>query len=268
MSLDEIEPTGIPAKVRDAAVDAGMIALWYIGGAGYFIRAGETTIVVDPFLGPSSPPDWIRGVPPGFAPEEIADLGRLDAYLMTHEHLDHADPTALEIFKAHPDVPMFGPASAIAVAREIGIDEQRLQTLNHGEQVSIGDLTVTAVAVNDPTAIGCNGYVMQHGDTTLLLSGDSHYFDGFAALGNNWEFDAVAVTVGVNPPGQSVYMGESDAGRIARDTRTRKLLLQHHDLWRAVAIDPARVGTLVSWYAPDAAFEAAVFGERTDVTHG
>jgi L-ascorbate metabolism protein UlaG (beta-lactamase superfamily) len=100
-----------------------------------------------------------------------------------------------------------------------------------------------------------------------LLCGDSHYFDGFAALGEAWEFDAVAVTVGANPPGQSIYMGESDAGRIARDTRTKKLIHQHHDLWQALAIDPARVGIAVSWYAPEAEFEGAVFGERIDVTH-
>jgi L-ascorbate 6-phosphate lactonase len=266
-SIDEIKPTGIPAKVRNAAVDEGTIALWYIGGAGYLIRAGDTTIVVDPFLGPSNPPDWMRGVPPPFAPEEIDDLGVVNAMLMTHEHLDHADPVALAAFKEHPEIPLYGTGSAIEVALDAEIPENRLHILSHGDAVTIGDLKISAVAVNDPTAKECNGYVLQHGETSLLLCGDSHYFDGFAALGEAWEFDAVAVTVGANPPGQSIYMGESDAGRIARDTRTKKLIHQHHDLWQALAIDPARVGIAVSWYAPEAEFEGVVFGERIDVTH-
>src|SRR6478736_5824223 len=120
-SIGEITPTGIPAKVRNAAVDDGTIALWYIGGAGYLIRAGDTTIVVDPFLGPSNPPDWMRGVPPPFTTEEIDDLGKVDAMLMTHEHLDHADPVALAAFKTYPEIPLYGPGSAIEVALDAGI---------------------------------------------------------------------------------------------------------------------------------------------------
>src|SRR4051794_15944182 len=107
-SIYEIKPTGIPAKVRSATVADGTIALWYIGGAGYLIRAGHTTIVVDLFLGPSNPPDWMRGVPPPFAPEEIDDLGVVNAMLMTHEHLDHADPVALAAFKEHHEIPLYG----------------------------------------------------------------------------------------------------------------------------------------------------------------
>jgi L-ascorbate 6-phosphate lactonase len=259
--IDEIKPTGIPARVAATTVEPGTIALWHTGGAGYIVKTADTTIIVDPFLGGSMPPDWIRGVPPPFTPAEIADFGPVAALVITHEHTDHADPVALAAFVDYPGIPVFGPGSAIDVARTAGIDESRLHIVNHGDELAFADLTIVAVPVNDPTAIECNGYVLQCGETTLLMAGDSHYTDGFAALGREWAFDAVAITVGLNPIGETFYMGESDAGRIARDTGTKLLIHQHHDLWQRTALDPARVAAVTAWYAPDTRVIGTVFGE-------
>jgi L-ascorbate metabolism protein UlaG (beta-lactamase superfamily) len=260
--IDEIKPTGIPSRVASAVIEPGSIALWHTGGAGYFVKTAGATIFIDPFLGPSLPPDWIRGVPPSFAPEELGDIERIDALLITHEHTDHADPAALAALVTYPEIPVFGPGSAIEVARANGIPESRLTVVRHGDELRFGDLRVTAVPVNDPTAIECNGYVLQCGETTLLLAADSHYTDGFAELGRVWQPYAVAVTAGHNPPGETIYMGESDAGRIARDTGAQVLIHQHHDLWQRAALDPARVAAVTAWYAPETKVIGTVFGEQ------
>jgi L-ascorbate 6-phosphate lactonase len=163
---------------------------------------------------------------------------------------------------AYPEIPVFGPGSAIEVARANGIPESRLTVVRHGDELRFGDLRVTAVPVNDPTAIECNGYVLQCGETTLLLAADSHYTDGFAELGRVWRPYAVAVTAGYNPPGETIYMAESDAGRIARDTGAQVLIHQHHDLWQRAALDPARVATVTAWYAPETKVIGTVFGKQ------
>ena len=263
--LDDIRPTGLPSRVRSATVEPGTIALWHLGGAGYAVRTAEALLIVDPFLGPSAPPEWVRGVAPPFAPEEIAGFGPIDALLITHEHRDHADPVALQAFMNRTDTPVYGPDSAIEEARGVGYPDQRLHPMRHGASVRFGDLDVTAVAVNDPTARGCNGYVLHAGDATLILAADSHYFDGFARLGEQYRPDAIALTVGLNPPGDTIYMSESDAARIARDTGVRLLIHQHHDLWQRLALDPERVAAVTAWYAPDARVIGTVVGERITV---
>ena len=82
--MDTPDPAmrGFLRSVRQARVGAGEIALWYIGGAGYILRTAATTLLIDPFLGPSGPPDWMREIPPAFAPETIGELGVLDAMLI------------------------------------------------------------------------------------------------------------------------------------------------------------------------------------------
>lgn len=249
-------------RVRAAAVPPGQLALWYIGGAGYIARTATTTLLVDPFLGPSNPPDWIRNIPPPFAPDDIDALGPIHAVLITHEHGDHADPVALAAIATLPATPVLGPAASVDVAVEAGIDPQRAIVFPADTTQLVGDLTITAVAMFDPMAQGANGYVIETAGIALLLAGDSIYFPGFQEVGKRFRLDAICLTVGLNPPGHTIYLDESGAARAARDSGANTLIVQHYDLWQGITIDPARIRTVCRWYAPGMTVLAAPFQRR------
>jgi L-ascorbate 6-phosphate lactonase len=263
--IDIIRPTGLPRRIMAETVSPGEIAIWYTGGAGYVVRTPETTLIFDPFLGPSMPPEWIRGVPPPFSADEIADFGTIAAVVMSHEHIDHADPVALPMFAERTNALAIGPASAIAVARAAGFPDDRLRVLEHGATMTLGDVTLTGEPAYDPMAEGANTTIVQAGGATWAHCGDSLWFPGFAEFPKRWSIDAMSVTVGLNPPGETYYMSEGDAGRALRDAGARMLIHQHHDLWVRLKIDPARTATVASWYAPDASVEPAVYGERISI---
>lgn len=253
-------------KVKNARVRPGSIALWYIGGAGYLLKTAQTTMVIDPFIGPSSPPDWMRTLPAAFDPEEISQLGRVDAVLLTHEQGDHADPFALGPIARRTTAPIVGPAACIAVARDAGCPEERGLVLNHGASLEFADLRLTAVPMHDPGAKAPNGYVIEIANVTLLHAGDSLYFEGFAALAATWRFDAVCLSVGANPVGRTIYMDEVDAARVARDAGARTLVPQHFDLWQGLTLDARRVATVAHWYCPNAKVRPARFGSRLTIS--
>ncbi|MGH2535730.1 MAG: MBL fold metallo-hydrolase [Thermomicrobiales bacterium] len=251
--------------VQRAVVRPDEIALWYTGGAGYVIRTAGATLLIDPFVGPSTPPDWIRAIPPAFDLADIADLARLDAVVLTHEHGDHADPDALGPLGRLTDAPMLGPAACIDVARRAGVPEARLRILTHDGSAIFGDLQVTAVPMNDPGAPGCNGYVLETGSVAVLHCGDSLHFPGFLELGKRWSFDAICLSVGANPPGRDFYLDEAGAARAARDAGARLLIVQHHDLWQGITLDPRRVAVAVRWYCSETRVVPARFGRRIRV---
>jgi L-ascorbate 6-phosphate lactonase len=253
------------ASVRRATVRAGEIALWYTGGAGYVVRTVEATVAIDPFVGPSNPPDWIRAIPPAFAGERIGDLGKLDAVVLTHFHGDHADLEALGPIGRLTEAPVYGPADCVEIARTAGVPEERARVLRHDETVTVGDLRVTAVPMDDPGAPGCNGYVLETGNVAVLHCGDSLYFPGFLEFGKRWSFDAVCVSVGSNPPGRNFYLDEAGAARVARDTGARVLIPQHFDLWQGITLDPRRVATVTRWYSPATRVVPARFGRRITI---
>jgi L-ascorbate metabolism protein UlaG (beta-lactamase superfamily) len=61
-------------------------------------------------------------------------------------------------------------------------------------------------------------------------------------------------------------MDESDAARVARDCGARILIPQHFDLWRGLTLDPRRVRTATSWYAPQTRVVPARFGRRITIS--
>lgn len=258
--------SNFPDMVRKAQVRAGQLALWYIGGAGYIVRTNQATLLIDPFLGPSNPPSWIREIPPAFDAERIDELGRIDAVLLTHEHGDHTDPVALRALAARTSAPVFGPASCIAVAEASGYPADRRQVVDHNETLTAGDVKITAEAMHDPGAKGCNGYVLETGGLALLHCGDSLYFDGFVKLGQRWALDAICVSVGHNPPGRTFYMDESGAARAARDAGASILIPQHYDLWKGITLDPKRIRTAAGWYCPDTRVMPARFCRRLTIS--
>ena len=259
MIIAAAPPADLAALVSSARVRHGTLALWYLGGAGYAVKSPETTLLIDPFVGPSNPPDWVRAIPAPCAPD---DLPLVAATLLTHEHSDHADPLALAALGRRAAGTAIGSAACIAVAHDSGFPPERCRVLNYDEHLTIGDIAVTAVPMLDPAAHDPNGYVLEIDGFTLLHCGDGLYSPDFVTLAARWRFDAICVSVGANPIGKHYYMTEVDAARAARDTGTDQLILQHYDLWSGLTLDPRRVATVARWYCPGVRITPARYCRR------
>jgi L-ascorbate 6-phosphate lactonase len=245
-------------QVQETPVEAGKMVLWYLGGAGYLLKSSATTLLIDPFIGPSKPPEWKRAIEPVFTPGQVRAI---DTVLLTHEHDDHTDPVALDAVRLRTEATVIGPKTSIAIAKQHKWPAKRCQILPHQATLVHDDLRITAVPMQDPNSKGCNGYVIECGATSLLHCGDSHYFAGLAELARRWKFTALCVSVAYNPPGKLLYMDECDAARAARDSKARTLILQHYDLWQGYTLDPERVKVAVGWYSPKTCVVAAQLGE-------
>src|SRR6185295_16121998 len=83
------------ARAAWDALGAGDAVLW-IGHATMLVRLGGKTILFDPvfadYVTPVPPVGPRRLVPPGIV---LADLPRIDAVLISHDHYDHFEPAAI-----------------------------------------------------------------------------------------------------------------------------------------------------------------------------
>src|SRR5438034_9414215 len=72
------------AALRALQLEPGTVALWWLGQAGFAVRAGGLVRLLDPFLAPMAE----RVSPPAFEPEGAVDV---DVVTCSHEHYDHLD---------------------------------------------------------------------------------------------------------------------------------------------------------------------------------
>lgn len=179
----------------------------WIGQSGYMLDDGRTRILLDPYL--SDVVNKVANRPRMIAPPFEAKDFKGDAVVCTHDHLDHLDIEAVPGFDK--SITIIAPPSCEKKLKELG--REKLNIINVGESVTIGDFTLTAVpAFHTVEAIGI---LLKWKEYKLYFSSDT-LFDSRLAdmrkfkpdilficingkLGNMNVDEAVTITKAVNP---------------------------------------------------------------------
>jgi L-ascorbate 6-phosphate lactonase len=137
-------------------------ALWFLGQAGYVIRAAGVTVAIDPYLSDSAAvnaPEFTRRFAPPIAPEDF----RVDLYLVTHDHLDHLDPETIRRYP-HSDTTQFvAPRLASEKLRELGVPPANIRRLDSGESWTWRKVTIagTFALPTGPDVLDTTGYLLE-----------------------------------------------------------------------------------------------------------
>jgi L-ascorbate metabolism protein UlaG (beta-lactamase superfamily) len=167
-------------KIREREVPRGTAALWWMGQMGLLVKIGGTVLCVDYFA--TETPD--RQVPP---PVPAAETEGVDAFLGTHDHLDHIDHEAWRIWnRCCPKAKFVFPALCRGAVYGDGIPADRCIGLTDGESCRIGDVTVRAIAAaheflnRDPETglYPCLQYIIEGDGVRIYHAGDTLRYEG------------------------------------------------------------------------------------------
>jgi L-ascorbate metabolism protein UlaG (beta-lactamase superfamily) len=147
-----------------SATSAAPLTVTRIGHACQLLELGGLRVLTDPWFTQTA--TYYQGEPVAV---RVEDLGRIDAVVVSHEHDDHCDLDALVAGGFDLGVPLLGPGTVTALAREKGFRDVR--TIEAWEATAVGDLTVTATpgqhGVHEVT------FVIQAFGRTVFFGGDS-----------------------------------------------------------------------------------------------
>jgi L-ascorbate metabolism protein UlaG (beta-lactamase superfamily) len=155
---------------------AGSLRLTYVGHATVLIEVDGVRILTDPVLRKRIGPLRRRGPTPS-----PADLGPIDVALISHAHPDHFDRASL---RAVPGDPI------VVTPRGLGRRVERLardvREVTVGDQVQIGDVSITAVAARHPRwplerVVRPLGYLIE-GSSRVYFAGDTAPFAAMSDL--------------------------------------------------------------------------------------
>ncbi|USZ68435.1 MBL fold metallo-hydrolase [Halorussus salilacus] len=267
----------LPRAVADA--DPEGIAVWYLGCNGFVLKAEETTVFVDPYLGTGDPPRTIRMVPVPFDP---ADVTEADAILATHEHTDHVHGPSQAPILESTGATFHAPDDSLAVAREEevwtdewDVSDDQFEEVAEGDTFEVGAFTVHVEPANDPDATHPVSYVFEYEDATVFHGGDTKPAEEFERIGEEYDIDLGVLAFGTvgNIPDKETrepkrtrwYNDENQAIEAASDLQIERLLPSHWDMWKGLTADPKALHHHASSFEYPERLEIVEIGDRVDV---
>ncbi len=196
-----------------------MKIIW-LGQAGLLVEVMGIKIMIDPYLSDSvrkiEPKNWRRVPVNEKFFEETPDI-----IVITHNHIDHLDPSTLKRFlNTEKSITVLAPYNAWQEVRKFGQNHNYVM-FNRGTVWTQNGITFTAVKAehSDLTAIG---FIVDDGKNKIYVTGDTLYnTDIFEELPQ----DIDAVFLPINGVGNN--MNIADAKNFAKKTGAKKAVPVH-----------------------------------------
>ncbi|GAA2152156.1 MBL fold metallo-hydrolase [Kitasatospora kazusensis] len=227
-----VRPEGGPQ--RPAA--AGVEIVWY-GHASALVEIEGTRVLLDPIWSDRcSPATHVGPKRLHPVPVELEELPQVDAVLISHDHYDHLDMATVKRLVASQSAPFAVPLGIGSHLRRWGVPEHRIIELDWDETCTLGDLTLTLTSAHhfsgrsttrNTTLWG--SWVIAGPTRKVYYTGDSGYFEGYAAIGEqHGPFDAALVQIGAyDVAWADIHMTPEDAVRAHLDLKAELLVPVH-----------------------------------------
>ena len=160
-------------------IQKDLAALWWLGQAGYYMKSGDCTVIIDPYLSDSvgkAAPLFALAYPTPVCPTEI----KADIFIVTHDHTDHLDPETIGPY-AHKDTTTFvSPRHAAKHLVKLGIPQSRITVVDHGDTAQLPGAQIDGIfaLATGPDVLDTAGYkiTFENGKSVYHTS-DTAYCD-------------------------------------------------------------------------------------------
>jgi L-ascorbate metabolism protein UlaG (beta-lactamase superfamily) len=220
----------------------------YIGGPTALIEIGGLRLLTDPVFDPPGG-KYRFGLGTGSQKLDgpavaVADLGRIDAVLLSHDHHDdNLDPSGRALLPSAGQVVTTASGAKRLGGNALGLEPWAATTL----QAPDGGPTVTVTAtparhgppLSHPLVGDVIGFMLEwegqrHG--ALWISGDTVYYRGVAEVGQRFEVGTALIHMGgvrfaISGPARYT-MNAREAARVADEFGLTTLLPIHYEGWK------------------------------------
>jgi L-ascorbate 6-phosphate lactonase len=222
-------------SIREHPLASAEAALWWLGQAGYVIRADNLTIVIDPYLTDSAAanaPEFSRLYPTPIQPEEL----RADIYIVTHDHLDHLDPETVRRYAAKSTTWFVAPRLTVRHLAELGIPAERILRTDVGEsrQIATVEITGTFALPTGADVLDTSGYLLRFSNGRTLYHTSDTAFHPLVLTAAPRKPDVMLVPIN----GKWGNTRADEAAEFAATVQPRFVLPNHYDLMALNAENP------------------------------
>ncbi|SCE70656.1 L-ascorbate metabolism protein UlaG, beta-lactamase superfamily [Micromonospora coriariae] len=196
-----LRPADEPAAT---GTDRELGVIWY-GHASALVEIEGYRVLIDPVWSERCSPSAMVGPRRLHEPPvRLDELPRLDAILISHDHYDHLDMATVRELVARQSAPFLVPLGVGAHLDRWGVPADRIIELDWSDSHQIDGLKVTATPAQHFSGRGLrrdgtlwSSWVIEGRSRKVFYTGDSGYFDGYAAIGaEHGPFDVTLMQIG------------------------------------------------------------------------
>lgn len=231
--------------VQDQLQQIGNPSITWLGHASFLIRMGGKTLLTDPFLSETA---GIAGFgPKRFVPAALSvdQLPFIDVLLISHNHYDHLDASAIEAYPHKTETQVVVPLGLSPFFTKRGYT--KVVELDWWQDWSGLGLKITALPAIHFSSRGLfdrdktlwASYAIETEDGKIWFSGDTAYSRIFEEIGETvGPFDYAIVGIGAYEPRaimQSVHATPEEGVAIAKAVGAKKAIGMH---WGTIMLTP------------------------------
>lgn len=232
------KPLPMAAIGPDAlAARPGLRAFW-IGHATVYVEIDGLRLLVDPIFSAYASP--FDAGPKRFHPPPIAlaELPKIDAVLITHDHYDHLDMRTV-VPLAAKGTRFFVPLGIGAHLQRWGVPAAQISEFEWWQEQVLGGVRFVCTpsrhysgrGLSDTNATLWSSWAVLGAKHRFYVSGDTGYAGHFKQIGDRLgPFDLGFIKIGAYGPGASwadIHMSAEDAVRANQDVRARRMFPVH-----------------------------------------
>jgi L-ascorbate metabolism protein UlaG (beta-lactamase superfamily) len=215
---------------------SGLHVTWY-GHSSAMVELDGARVLFDPVWGERVSPSSFAG-PRRLHPTPVAldALPHVDAIVISHDHYDHLDLPSVRTLLRTQTAPFVVPLGVGSHLRRWRVPAERIIELDWSESVELAGLRLTATAAQH-----FSGRLFKRDGTLwtswavvgptrkVFYTGDSGYFDGYAAIGEEFgPFDVSLVQIGAYGPGwPDIHMTPEEGVAAHLDVRAGLMIPVH-----------------------------------------
>jgi L-ascorbate metabolism protein UlaG (beta-lactamase superfamily) len=200
---------------------AGGLHLVWFGHAATLVEIEGRRVLFDPVWSERCSPSQLVGPRRLHRPPvPLAELGAVDAVVISHDHYDHLDMATIQELSRSQTAPFVVPLGVGAHLDRWGVPASRVVELDWDGSTEVDGVTLTATAAHhfSGRTLARNdtlwtSWVVAAGGRRVFYTGDSGYFPGYEGIGaEHGPFDAALVQIGAySPAWPDVHMTPEDA---------------------------------------------------------
>ena len=222
----------------DAAPSASGLRAFWIGHASVYVEIDGLRLLLDPVFAERVSPIPIgpkRFHPPPIA---LADLPKIDAVLVSHDHYDHLDMATVQHLAAR-GTRFFVPLGIGAHLERWGVPLAQIEEMEWWQRKALGGVEFVCTptrhysgrGLGDRSATLWSSWSVLGPQHRFVYSGDTGYGTHFEEIGSRLgPFDVAFVKIGAYGPGASwldIHMSPEQAVQAHRDLRARRMFPVH-----------------------------------------